>query len=245
MSSSTTVASISPAVRIRYDRFGASCGFAFVAVFLVFFWLVADLLPPIAPDLDAGSLAQRYAEHRTRLRLGLALMIFFAPILCIPFAAATSRQVRRIEGGWGLLSLSQLMCGLLLPIVVMFPGVYFAAAVYREDRPAEVTQALSDVFWMSFVGIVGNFCLQGLILAAAAFSDRDGTVFPRWFGYVSLWYALLAFPGSTIFLFHHGLLAWNGLLAWWIPLIAFGIWTAATSAAVLYALNGEARSLTS
>jgi hypothetical protein len=244
MTSTASFAPISPAVRIRYDRFGAWCGFGFVAVFLIFFWLVAGLLPPISPDMDAASLAQRYSEDRTRLRVGLALMIFFAPVVCIPFAAATSRQVRRIEGGWGLLSLSQLMCGLLLPIVVMFPGVYFAAAVYRDDRPAEVTQALSDVFWMSFVGIVGNFCLQGLILAAAAFSDREGMVFPRWFGYVSLWYALLAFPGSTIFLFNDGLLAWNGLLAWWIPLTAFGIWTASISFAVLYALDGEARTLT-
>lgn len=237
---SAVIAPVPPDVRLRWERFGAWCGFGFIAVFLDFFWVVAGLLPPISPETDAASLAQRYAEDSTRLRVGLALMIFFAPI-CIPFAAATARQVRRIEGGWGLLSLSQLMCGLLLPIIVMFPSVYFAAAVYREDRSPEITQALSDVFWMSFVGIVGNFCLQGLILAAAAFSDRDGAVFPRWFGYVNLWYALLAAPGSTIFLFHHGPLAWNGLLAWWIPLTAFGAWTAAISYTVLRAIRLEAR----
>lgn len=131
------------------------------------------------------------------------------------------------------------MCGLLLPTVVMFPTVCAQAALYRDDRSPEVSQALNDVFWLSFVGIVGNFVLQGLILAAATFSDPDQSVFPRRFGYVSLWYALLAMPGAAIFLFHDGPLAWNGFLAWWIPLVAFGGWTACISCAVLHALNRE------
>jgi len=228
---------------LRWERIGAWCGFGFIVVFTVCFWAIAGLLPPIGANTDAQSLAARYAEDSTRLRVGLALMIFLGPI-CIPFAAATARQVRRIEGEWGLLSLSQLMCGLLLPIVAMFPTIDAEAALFRKGRSAEITQALSDVFWLSFVGIVGNFVLQGLILAAATFSDPGQTVFPRWFGYVNLWYAILAAPGGTIFLFHHGPLAWNGLLAWWIPLLAFGFWTGCISSAVLYALNRESRDLT-
>jgi hypothetical protein len=49
-------------------------------------------------------------------------------------------------------------------------------------------------------------------------------LFPRWMGFVNLALALL-FTGSTFCsIFFTGPLAWNGLIAFWLPAIDFGNW---------------------
>lgn len=62
-------------------------------------------------------------------------------------------------------------------------------------------------------------------IAVATFvDDSDKPVFPRWFGWFSL-FALIAFlPGQTLFFFRSGLFAWNGIFGWWMPFIDFFGW---------------------
>jgi hypothetical protein len=115
------------------------------------------------------------------------------------------------------------------------------AAAYRpEHRSPEVTQALNDVFWMMFVGIVGIGIVQALVLAAAAFLDgTDPPTFPRWFGYLNIWFALLAVPGGAVVLFNDGPLAWNGVFAFWIPLAAFTVWVIAVTVVMLRSISAQ------
>ncbi|OBY29316.1 hypothetical protein ACT18_23710, partial [Mycolicibacter kumamotonensis] len=112
---------------------------------------------------------------------------------------------------------------------------------YRlEQRPPEITQALNDVFWLMFVGIVGTLVVQALVLTTATFIDRsDPPTFPRWFGYFNVWYALLAVPGGAVVIFNDGPLAWNGVFAFWIPLGVFSVWAIATSMVMLRSISAE------
>ncbi|PRC60848.1 hypothetical protein C6A85_15530, partial [Mycobacterium sp. ITM-2017-0098] len=49
-------------------------------------------------------------------------------------------------------------------------------AAYRpEERSAELTQALNDVFWLWFIGIVGTIIIQNITLAIAARNGRAST----------------------------------------------------------------------
>lgn len=47
--------------------------------------------------------------------------------------------------------------------------------------------------------------------------DRENRYFPRWLGYYNLWAALIFTPGTFNMFFHHGPLAWNGFIVFWIP----------------------------
>ncbi|MCW2784738.1 MAG: hypothetical protein JWP74_1255 [Marmoricola sp.] len=226
-------------VRIRIEKIGAWSGVGLLALFFVFFWLIADLVPPLDPSASSEQIAAIYRHHHDRLTVGLALMVLFAPIVC-GFVAALARQVRRIEGYWGVMSLTQLLAGVIIPIGFIFPTVVALAAAYRPDADPDVTRALNDVFWLMFVGVVGTLVLQALILVVATFIDSSETpVFPRWFGYLNAWYAILATPGCAIYLFHSGPLAWNGVFAFWIPLVAFSAWIGATTYVLLKAIDSE------
>ncbi|HEX4189505.1 MAG TPA: hypothetical protein VHZ06_00810 [Marmoricola sp.] len=229
-----------PRIRTTIEKIGAWSGLALLALFFVFFWLIADLVPPLDPGASAASISATYRDHHDRLTVGLALMVLFAPIVC-GFIAALARQVRRVEGYWGVMSLTQILAGVIIPIGFIFPPVIALAAAYRPNADPDVTRALDDVFWLMFVGIVGTLVLQALILVVATFIDSSETpVFPRWFGYLNGWYAVLAVPGCAIFLFHSGPLAWNGIFAFWIPLVAFSGWISATTYVLLKAIGTEA-----
>src|SRR5262249_46808293 len=53
---------------------------------------------------------------------------------------------------------------------------------------------------------------------------RQRPIFPRWLGYYNLWVALMFTPGTFTVFFHNGPLAWNGLIAWYLPLAVFATW---------------------
>ena len=75
----------------------------------------------------------------------------------------------------------------------------------------------------------------------AIITDSSATpVFPRWAAYLSFWTAGLSIPGGLTILFKTGPLAYNGLLALWIPLTVFAIWVATMSVLSVRAIRREA-----
>ncbi|OBI37287.1 hypothetical protein A5709_14840 [Mycobacterium sp. E1386] len=208
--------------------------------FLVMFWFIAGLIPPMSPALTAEQTARIYSDNQLRIRIGLALMILLA-YLFAPFFALLSRQVRRIEGYWGVMSLTQLLLSVTFPFGFSLCALFAVAAAYRPERNPDVTQALSDLFWFVFVGMVGPLITQVVILAFCVFIDRRRVPsFPRWFGYFNIWYAVLGVPGCAIYLFKTGPLAWNGMFAFWIPLTVFCIWMVVTAIMLTKAVDVEA-----
>src|SRR5919204_4851003 len=110
-------------------------------------------------------------------------------------------------------------------LVFLFPPLFWQTAAFRPDRAATTVQTLNDLAWMPFLGITGTLIAQQLVIAIAALRDeRPDPVFPRWVGYANLWAALGIVPASFVVFFHHGPLAWNGVLAWWVVLVDFFAW---------------------
>lgn len=175
-----------------------------------------------------------------RIRLGLALMLYFVALF-MPFVAAICLCIRHIEGKWGVLSITQIFAGVVFVPGFIFPTMVLATATFRpEQRPVEITQTLNDVFWLMFVGVVGTLVVQTAVLAIATFVDgRTPPVLPRWFGYLNIWYLVLATPGGAVVLFNDGPLAWNGVFAFWIPLAAFTVWIIALVVVMLRSISAQ------
>jgi hypothetical protein len=140
-----------------------------------------------------------------------------------------------------VLSVTQLLAGAIFVPSFVFPLMVMAAAAFRpEERDPQITQALDDVFWLMFVGVVGGVVMQALVLAAASFVDRtESGSFPRWFGYLNAWYALLALPGGAVMIFNDGPLAWNGVFAFWIPFVAFFVWMIAVTVVLIQSIKAD------
>ena len=71
---------------------------------------------------------------------------------------------------------------------------------------------------------MGVFLVGSLIWMAAILLDENG-VFPRWFGYLNLCNALTEVVIAPSWIFQRGVLAWNGVIALWIDVVVFGLYT--------------------
>jgi hypothetical protein len=81
---------------------------------------------------------------------------------------------------------------------------------------------------------VSTAVLQAITIGAAILRDkRANPIFPRWSAYLNFWCAFLFMPGGLVVFFKHGPFGWNGLIAWWLLLTAFGVWVLTMSVLLL------------
>jgi membrane protein implicated in regulation of membrane protease activity len=73
---------------------------------------------------------------------------------------------------------------------------------------------------------MGVFLIGSLAWMVAILIDKN-RVFPKWFGYLNLCNALTEVVVSPAWMVYSGVFAWNGLIAWWIDMVVFGIYTGA------------------
>ena len=123
-----------------------------------------------------------YQLHHVRIRIGVSIAALAAPLLAL-FFGVIGVQMRRIEGRYSPLAYVQMMLGACLVLVFIVPMWTWQTAAYRPFRAIETTQALNDLAWLPFVGIVSTFIFQAIAIAVAILTDsRTAPVFPRWAG---------------------------------------------------------------
>lgn len=215
-------------------------GVLFAILFFVGFGLIARYIPPPTPARSAADVALFYRANANTIRTGMILSMY-ALVFFVPFTAAISVQLKRIEGEHTPLTYAQLGVGCTLP-VAFFPALYyFQVAAYRPERSQEAVQTLNDMGWLPFTGIIYAIFVQNLVIGVAVLSDRrTQPVYPRWYGYFCLWTAILYCPASLDVFFQDGPLAWNGLFSWWLSLAAFFAWLVVTVVVTLHAIRGQA-----
>jgi hypothetical protein len=221
-------------VELRPQRIGAWCGTIMILLYGTCMSGLARLFPPISPVWSPTEVADFFVDHKIWIRIGIAGCLLTS-VIALPFLATIVLRIRRIEGQWGMLSMTQLLAATIFVPALLFPFLVLAAAAFRpEGRSAEITQALNDVFWLMFIGIVGTIIVQNITLAIASFIDKtEPQTLPRWYGYLNLWVALLSLPGCVVVVFNDGPLAWHGVFAFYIPGFALVVWLFATT----YVLN--------
>jgi hypothetical protein len=225
----------------RNQRLCVICGPLLMVVFTIAFWFVAGMIPPPPPGTPVAELAAFYSDNQTRIRIGLVIAMLGAG-LAMPFPVAVMLQMKRIEGATSL-AYVQLIGGLFNTPLFVLPWFAMAAATYRPmNRVPEVTQALSDLGWLTLVGFGAPAIFQTIVIGIAVFSDhRPEPVYPRWFGYFNIWCALLFMPGLLVICFHDGPFAYNGIFAFWVPLAVFSLWFVLTAYVTFGAIRQEER----
>jgi hypothetical protein len=224
-------------VNLRSQRLCVWAGPAFTILFAIGFWPLAGFVPPPAPSLSPAEVADAFLAHGTRVRLGLQLCMV-ASALFFPFAALMSVHIKRIEGRYSPLAYAQLAAGCGSTMVFLFPLMNMQSAAYRADRAPELVQAISDMAWIPFVGLLCVPAMQNVCLAIAIFSDRSSTpVFPRWSGYLNVWVGAAYIPAVLLVFVHGGPVAWDGLFSWWLGAFAFFVWILIMTPLLLRAIS--------
>jgi hypothetical protein len=191
---------------------------------VVAFWPLAGLIPLPSPAASAEEVAAMYAGRSNGIAWAMMMWVCLWTVW-MAFSGVVAAQLSRREQGFPLWSLIQFGGGALLSMIVILTSLFWSVASYRPERDPQVIQALHDMGWFLFVMPAGPLGVQILGIGLVALSDKaPSPPLPRWFGYLSLWVFTLTLPGFAIIHFHRGLLAWNGVLALWIPAMAFGVW---------------------
>jgi hypothetical protein len=197
----------------------------FYQFFGVIFFIVTRTQPPPDPALDVASRVQWFHDNHYGLLIGFAI-IFIVLGMTAPINALIAYSMRRMSVSPAfayaylvMYSLSAIP-GMLLLCIVLTVGAY------RPDRSPELVSWLYDFAFLSFVGTMGVFLIGSLVWMTAILIDKN-RVLPKWFGYLNLCNALTEVVVSPAWIFDRGVFAWNGLIAWWINMVVFGIYTGA------------------
>ncbi len=187
--------------------------------------VIMGYLPPLDPAADAAEIAGHYEANRTGIRLGATILMQFA-FLVIFWVTAISVQLHRIGGVHARVFVyAQLLFGFAVQSVFLLVSVAWTVAAFRPERDAELIMLLNDFGWLALVMPVTPAAFQALTIGLAILSDRrQSPLFPRWAAYLNFWVGLVALPGALATFFKSGPFAWNGLLTFWLPLMALLVW---------------------
>jgi len=208
--------------RNGFNKFAVLCG----PLAIVFFFIMlpgSGFLPPIRPSLSPDQVVHHYQRHETGLKGGIALMTFvgfFYPV----YTAAISGQLSRIPGVPRTVIFTQLIGGTLGGLFLTIPAYFFAATMYRLERPPEITQALNDLSWIFFAMPFPSLLAQDLAFSYAILLDqRPQPLFPHWLAWVTSGFTLTFWPALGVHCVKSGAVAWNGGLAFWVAGVGGGL----------------------
>lgn len=211
-------------------------GALFALLFFIGFGVIARYIPPPDPQRSAADVAAFYRDNANSIRTGM-LVSMYALVLYVPFVAAISVQLKRIEGTHTPLTYTQLGIGCTLPVAFFPPLYFFQVAAYRPERSDDSIMMLNDMGWLPFTGIIYAIFIQNLAIGFAVLADRRANpIYPRWYGYFCFWTALLYCPAGFDVFVKDGPLAWDGLFSWWLSLVSFFAWLVVTIMVTLHAI---------
>ena len=218
----------------------AWCGPAMLVAVGVGVVVLAGFVPGPSPATSAAHITSQFAHNLGGIRAGMC--VFMAGIaLLIPWGAALALQTHRANPGTGVLTAVQLICVGISTMIGVLSAIMWGFAAFRVGSVSpDTTRTLNDLAWIVFIFDWSPLAVWYTAVGIAIITDSSANpVFPRWAAYLSFWTALLSVPGGLAILFKTGPLAYNGLLALWVPLCVFGIWIATMTVLTIKAINRE------
>jgi hypothetical protein len=214
---------------LKYQLRAAQCGFAFEALYTIFWGYFGHNLPPASPNLSAPDLAAIFTQHHNAILFGNSVAALIS-VLWIPWTAQLSVVMWRIEGASPVLSIIQLIGGALTAWVLMFCPAIWATAAFRTDIDPNTVRTLNDLGFILFNITYAVTSVQAIAAGMAGLADQSATpVFPRWVSWWAIFTGLSFIALTAMPFFKTGPLAWNGALSFWALFGTYFIWTASTS----------------
>jgi len=186
---------------------------------------LAHFLPPPDPSSSAAEIAAIYQGNTIGIRLGTALVMVGASLFA-PFFAMITVIMKRIEGPRAPYAWTQAISATIVVSCFFLAPMFMTMTAFRPERAPELTQLMNDMSWILMVTPGAPGTVQTIAIGFAILQDRRTVpLLPRWFGYLSLFAAVLYLPADLAIMFKTGPFAWNGLFAFWLPFVIGGMWS--------------------
>lgn len=215
-------------------------------IFLVLYgtaWgVMIKTIPPVPTTWTAAEVADFYRSNGGLVRLG-AMITSWTGAFMVPIAIVISMQMARLEKGIPIWAILQFAGGIMMSVLLVLPPIFWGVAGYDPSRPAEVTQLMHQLAWLSMTTTDQYYIFQmvAIVVIGLRRTDVPLSAFPRWYAYVTAWCAFMFEAGAFAFVFRTGPFAWNGMFVFWLPLILFGFWVFLTCYVLLRTIEQQRR----
>jgi len=210
-------------------------------IWLSAFLLFPGFVHPMSPTMSAEEVAAFYRdpENLSRIRYSMILFNWFGVGL-IPMLTLIVMQVRRMAHRTPIFSYSLLACAAGGPTLFLVANLFWLLAAYRPERDAVLIQLFNDLAWVTFTSQVPYLVAQSVLLALAIYLDRQARpVFDRWVAHYNLLTAVALMPAAFVGLALGGVMAWDGLLSFWVRNFAIGLWVVVMGVVLGQAIRRE------
>ena len=199
-----------------------------------------DMIPPPPATWSPEQVADWYAERHTRIRFG-AVLASFTSAFTVPLAVVIATQMRRIEKGRPVWTMTAFAGAIMTSILLVLPPLFWGVAAYTPSRDPQSTALMHELGVLTFITGVQYFLFLfgGVIVICFRSPAVVHSPFPRWFAYYTVWSALMFEAGPIAFLTKTGPFAWNGLLAFWAPFVLVVAWLSVMVALLANALRHQ------
>jgi hypothetical protein len=215
-------------------------GVIFAIIYGVAFVLLLHMVPPPSAKLPAVEIAAWYAQRHDSVRIGDVIASWTGAFL-VPITVVIAIQMARQEAGPKIWSLLTVCGGAMMSIFLVLPPLFWGVAAFTPARAPEVTALMHELGMLTLVTTDQYYIFMWV--AIAVISLRSTTIanspFPRWYGYFTIWTALMFEAGAIAFLARTGPFAWNGLPVFWSPLVLFGAWIGVTAYLLLKVIREQ------
>lgn len=216
---------ISPRSHITNQKIAFWSAIIYMNLFGNGFIMVAGMFPPPDPMLSGEAVKAMFIDRQLSIQIGFLMMMFAIPFGYV-FAAWLGRVVADIEGKMGVLALTTMLSQFSTFLLLGLSSLWWLTLAFRpEAYDANTMLMFHDMVWLSFILLVPPTLPMYVTLGIIAFQDRSPVpVFPRWYGWLCAWATVLFLGGVGCEFFLDGPFAWNGLFAFYIPLVDFSVW---------------------
>ncbi len=190
--------------------------------------VVMGFIPPPAPSLSPQEVSNMFIERRDALRLG-SVLCMLAWSCWPPFAMTFSTLMRRMEGRYPILTyISIMIMGGGYPFFVAIPLIWGVMSFRPEVFDPTTMQMMNDFAWFCYLFVWPPFTLWLVVVGIAMLRDRNvPTLYPRWVAYLTFWVAISLAPAGLIVFFETGIFAYDGLIAFYYPMVLWCGWLVA------------------
>jgi hypothetical protein len=216
---------MSDKVKLQWQWISAACGIGFVVLFSIFWGYYGHNIPPgAAPSLSATDLAAFYTQNHGSILFGECMAALVA-ILWVPWTAQLTVTLWRIEGKSPVLTIIQLIGGVLTAWVLVFCPAIWATAAFRTDIDPQILRSLNDLGFILFNLTYMGTTLQAVASGIVGLADKSAQpAFPRVVSYWAIFTGVSFLPITFMPFFKSGPLAWDGAVTFWALFGTYFVW---------------------
>jgi hypothetical protein len=215
---------MNPSTKLKLESFSAWSGVVFSFAYIALWTFLAELQPPLSYSSTPEQAADFYLSRQQNILLGMAMCAVVGG-LWMTFAAQVTVVLWRIEGEGPVFTIAHFIGQVLTNYAWLFTPIIWMIPAFRADGDPQVIRAFSDFAYLTFNGTFIVTTVPFICSGVIALNDSsEHPVFPRWAGWVFIYFGLSLFLVVQTPFVMTGPLALEGWLAGWIPGLNVFLW---------------------